>query len=171
MRSLPGTINGLQVKQACLTHQGKLPYRQAVNNLELHPRTKRYVQICRRSLWLESLLWRGACCGEGACSRWVAKQPPIRSMHSFRKTWAAGFGAASHPSGSKLPRHSKRPRHIRCSPEIQPFTACDWAFARILSAITVISSYSSCGFFCFNAQAMRPCSWGRIMNCPCATCW
>ncbi|PTT12396.1 hypothetical protein DBR14_10515, partial [Pseudomonas sp. HMWF034] len=38
--------------------------------------------------------WELACCGEGACSRSTAQLEPA-------------FGGASHPSASKLARHSK----------------------------------------------------------------
>jgi tetratricopeptide (TPR) repeat protein len=96
MRSLPGTINGLQVKQACLTHQGKLPYRQAVNNLELHPRTKRYVQICRRSLWLESLLWGG---GGGAGA---PPPPPPRTLGVTLGIFGAAYLALAHGDEEQL---------------------------------------------------------------------
>ena len=40
-------------------------------------------------------------CGEGACSRWPAKQAPVY----FQADRIAGFAAATQPSGSKLPRH------------------------------------------------------------------
>ncbi len=42
-------------------------------------------------------------CGEGACSRWAAQQPPNP---------AAEMGAASRPSGGKLPRHNAFHNHI-----------------------------------------------------------
>jgi len=43
------------------------------------------------------------------------------------------------------------------------------ALARIFPHILAISSYSAWGFCCFSCQAIRPCSWGRIMNSPWAT--
>ncbi|PTT09616.1 hypothetical protein DD985_02590 [Pseudomonas sp. HMWF011] len=39
-------------------------------------------------------MWERDCCGEGACSRSTAQQ-------------SQAFGGASHPSASKLARHSK----------------------------------------------------------------
>ncbi|SDY42640.1 hypothetical protein SAMN03159474_05443 [Pseudomonas sp. NFACC08-1] len=44
-------------------------------------------------------------CGEGACSRWVAQQPPGIGIEVCQVYCVVFFGAASQPSGSKLPRH------------------------------------------------------------------
>jgi hypothetical protein len=44
-------------------------------------------------------------CGEGACSRSAAKQSQNRRMVFIRQTVRVRIGAASQPSGSKLPRH------------------------------------------------------------------
>jgi len=46
-----------------------------------------------------------AFCGEGACSRWVAKQPQTQTLRYFREIALAGFTTAAQSDGSKLPRH------------------------------------------------------------------
>ena len=68
----------------------------------------------------------------------------------------------SQDTGSQKPKALEQAQGVFAS-------HCPAALARIFSHIRVISSYSSCGFFCFSAQAWRPCSWGRIMNSPAAT--
>ncbi len=47
-------------------------------------------------------------CGEGACSRWSAKhsQPVVLGASCMPRS--PDVGAASQPSGSKLPRHKER---------------------------------------------------------------
>ncbi|RFD33267.1 hypothetical protein CER19_03455 [Pseudomonas sp. GL93] len=66
----------------------------------------------------EDQRWERACCGEGACSRSTAQQ-------------SQAFGGASHPSASKLARHSK-PAHTSpdyfhqystCTPTFDPCRA------------------------------------------------
>src|SRR5471032_1131102 len=44
-------------------------------------------------------------CGEGACSRWIAKRSQYLQPRSFRENASAGFATAAQSSGSKLPRH------------------------------------------------------------------
>jgi hypothetical protein len=61
--------------------------------------------------WNQGAQWQAVhtTCGEGACSRWVAKRPQKQSPWCIRYTAFTGFTTASQPSGSKLPRHNKDP--------------------------------------------------------------
>ncbi|OWP69306.1 hypothetical protein CEC48_23450 [Pseudomonas sp. K2I15] len=52
-------------------------------------------------------MWRGSLLPLGCGAA------PIRSPRRIRKSGKQASGAASRPSGSKLPRHCKLPRHSK----------------------------------------------------------
>jgi|GEM_PF-1961614 len=61
--------------------------------------------LATERVWKALAIFLGtASCGEGACSRWGAKQPPSQSPRCVRNCLQP-FGSAAQPSGSKLPRH------------------------------------------------------------------